>query len=1202
MALRHPSIEQRNIFVTALLVILFLSTQYAVAQVTTARLEGVVKDPTDAVIPGVVVVATNTGTNLSTEAVTNDTGLYVFPRLLPGTYTVSAELKGFKKSINQGVILQVGDTATLNIKLETGELTETVTVAAEAEVVDHVSTSLGKVINTRQIENLPLVDRNAMQLFYLQPGANRFTGGGVADGTRAIGANVTVEGVSAQDPDLGSGATTIAAPVPIEAVGEYRVVTSSASAEYGRGSGAQVQLVYRSGTNQFHGSAFDFHRNRALNANSFANNAATPYVPRPAFIRNQFGGSLGGRIIKDKAFFHVTYEGIRQKQDYSTLATVYTNTLKSGIFRYWTKGRNSNTLVDPATGVPTVPASEIATINLLTADPTRLGKDASGLFDKMVGNFPAPNDYTTGDGFNTAGYYYTYSRPLTQDQFVIKGDYVLNSKHRLSATFANQYYTRIGSGYLNGYRSYDNEATRPTAIIALDSTLSPNWLNEFRVGGVKYKTKSINPDPDRFNPKGIVIFMGLGGPGRGNPKDISLVDIYSPAVITIADNTTWIKGNHSIRGGFSVAINRDQIKYGNDYWIPVIDTSYSANQPNLPTYANLNSNDRNNAMQYLNDLTGSLGRIEQIYSANSTTAYSPFEVPYRQFRAREWSTFAQDTWKVKPNLTLNLGMQWEVMPPQYEDAGLYPQPVGGTPGLLGVSGSLGATQIGIAPDGGRHVYNTGWRNFAPNVGFNWDPFNDGKWSISANYRLAYDRHYLTNTLFMTISQEGMQSDRVLSGSAGMRLTDLNKLFNSVTGYFDPGTPLGPKAFNRSGLVTAWDPSYYLPYTSSWSLRIQHELTKGTVVAVSYVGNKATGLMRSVNFNQLEIRKNGYLTGFLAAARNLTANGDPAKGEATGVFGQLYSGMSSSDKSSMNTYLRNGDVASSANFIDRTKIIATTPVDYLAKAGLPNTFFRLNPQFDGVWLQGNNSNSTYEGLKVELNRRFHAGLQFDANYTLAKALTDYEGGQSQRDAYRDNANRKLDKTYAGIDARHVLNANFIWEVPVGTGRRWMNGSNLILNGLLGGWQINGLFGYASGSPFTVSSGYNKLSTGDASTAECTNCDPYISSKVIKGSNLFALTAGEIAQFYQPAAGSAGGTAQRFFRSPSLWTADGSVFKAFSIKYLGEQGSLQTRFEFNNAFNHPQFGSMTSTLTSATFGQISKPTGNYRIIVVALKLIF
>ncbi len=413
-----------RIAVLAFILAFVLLCQAAVAQVTTARLEGVIKDQTDAVVPGVTVVATQTGTNITFEAVSNEIGFYLFPRLPTGNYAVTAELTGFKRSINQGVHLEIGDTATLNIKLEAGGSNETVTVTAQVAVIDTISTSVGKVVSTMQIESLPLVARDPMQLFYLQPGTNRFTGGGRVDGTRGTAANVTVEGVGATEPILGSGATSTTAAVPIEAVGEYRVVTSSASAEYGRGGGAQIQLVYRSGTNEFHGSVFDFHRNRALNANTFANNKQS--LEKPTYIRNQFGGSIGGPVIKNRAFFHFTYEGIRQKTDATPNYMVYTPTLKnSGLFRYYTKGANSTTLVDSLTGVPKVPDSDIATINLLTVDSTRLGKDSSGLFDKLVGSFPNPNNYDTGDGFNTAGYRMLSTNPYTQNQIVIKGDYTL---------------------------------------------------------------------------------------------------------------------------------------------------------------------------------------------------------------------------------------------------------------------------------------------------------------------------------------------------------------------------------------------------------------------------------------------------------------------------------------------------------------------------------------------------------------------------------------------------------------------------------------------------------------------------------------------------------------------------------------------------------------------------------------------------------
>jgi len=1173
--------------------------EYTLAQVTTARLEGVIKDATEAIVPGVAIAATQTSTNLTFETITNEVGFYVFPRLPPGVYTVTTELPGFKRAIHQGVRLEVGDTGTLNIKLETGDLSETVTVTSQIAVVDTVSTSVGKVVNTKQIEDLPLVDRNPMNLFYMQPGANRFTGGGRVDGTRNTAANVTVEGVGATEPILGAGATSTAAAVPVEAVGEYRVVTSSASAEYGRGSGAQIQLIYRSGTNEFHGSAFEFHRNRVLNANTFANNKQG--ITKPSFIRNQFGGSLGGPVIKDKVFFHFTYEGVREITNATPNYLVYTdNVKKNGIFRYYTKGANSITLVDSLTGVPKVPESDIATINLLTVDSTRLGKDASGLFDKLVGSFPAPNNYDTGDGFNTGGHRILSKNPLTENREVFKADYILTEKHRISFTYAHLKYRRNYSNVmLNGYKEIQEEPN-PTAILSFDSALTPHWLNEFRVGGVKRGSFFLNEDPDRFKAEGITVFVGLGGPARGHPKDIFLPQVFPSPVITISDNMTWIKGNHGFKWGVDIRTNRSNVQYGDDYYFPVSDTRNASNPANVPTLPNLAGADRTRAQQLTNDVTGTLGRITQSFHANKTDAYTPFETKYRRWRSKEYSFFFQDTWKVRPNFTLNLGTRYEVMPPHYEAAGVYAYPVNGYLGLSGISGTGGETKMGLAPGGGKETHKMDWNNFAPNVGFNWDPTGAGKWSISGNYRISYDRTWLATTLFVDFDQEGMSTNRTLDAAAGTRLTALPGLFNSSKGYFDPGLPFGAKAFNRQGNVNVYDPSLYTPYTGSWSLRFQREILRNTALAVSYVGNKATGMPRSPNLNQVEIRKNGYLQGFLAAQRNLLANNNPMTGEATGVFGQIYNVMSTSDKNSIISNLRDGIVATAANFIDYSRASS----QYLEKAGLPLNFFRLNPQFNNAYLVGNHSYSTYHGMKVEVTRRMQSGLQFDFNYTFSKALTDYEGGQSQRDAYRDNENRRLDKTYAGIDARHVINANFIWDIPVGAGRRWLNASNWLVNGVLGGWQMNGIFAYSTGDPFTIQSGRAHLTTGDNSTADCTGCTPGMTAKVVRdGANLRALTTDEVKLFTDPPAGSAGLTAQRYFRAPTLWVFDGSIFKSFRLGFLpGEQGALQSRFEFFNMFNHTRFGSPTSDITSGSFGVISPPTGNQRIVQVALKILF
>lgn len=303
-----------------MLCVAVLLTANAAAQVTSARVEGVVKDQSDAIIPGATLIARNVENNLSYETISDDAGRYIFPSLRPGIYTISAELPGFKRTTLSELRFSVGDAATIDLILELGQITEEVTVTAAAPTVDKVSSSIGKVVEQEQIENLPLLNRNPMMLYYMQAGVNPTRRAdtsqqqrGSVDGLRTISNNVTVEGVYAQDPFLDQSPANPSFAVPSESVSEYRVVTSSASAEYGRGAGAQVQAVYKSGTNNLHGSVYDYLRNTELNANNFFSNRQGQ--ERPTFLRNQFGFALGGPIVKDRAFIFGSWEGIREKKD-----------------------------------------------------------------------------------------------------------------------------------------------------------------------------------------------------------------------------------------------------------------------------------------------------------------------------------------------------------------------------------------------------------------------------------------------------------------------------------------------------------------------------------------------------------------------------------------------------------------------------------------------------------------------------------------------------------------------------------------------------------------------------------------------------------------------------------------------------------------------------------------------------------------------
>ena len=1158
----------------------------AVGQSANARLDGVVKDTSGGVVPGVAVTVTNEATNLSFETFTNDAGFFIFANLTPASYTLSCELPGFKRYSETKLKLDVGATVTQDITLETGNISEEIVVTSEVAQVDRVSQSLKTVVGERKIINLPLVDRNPLNLFFLQAGANRVSAGGAGriNGLRNTANNVQIEGIASNDPMLTGGATQSLAPIIAEGMAEYSVTNSSAAAENGLGSGSQIQLIYKSGGNDFHGSVWEFHRNRALNSNSFFNNRSG--LDKPAFRRHQYGFAVGGPVQKDKAFFHFTYENTTQVQDATVNRTVYTDAFKSsGIFQY----------EHETTGA-------IETIDLTTIDPTRTGM--SSIFTGFANSLPSPNNFDIGDGLNTGGFRFNSNDPLDDWRLILKGDYVISDKHRFSVTYADRRLDNPTEFHISGVRRSTNNEKYPAGVFTFTSNFTPNFLNELRLGGTKRDWKFDNPARSGVTTP-LINFNGLGGPVRGtsaNPS-IFLPQQGPSATLTINNNVTWIRGDHTFKGGIDFRINRSNVAFGGDYYLPVVNTSSASNPVTIPDLDGLADADLGRAEQLTNDVTGTLGQLRQDFQQISPdgASFVPFETKLRRWRSREYSFFFQDTWRFRPNLTLQLGFRYEFLPPHFEDEGIFSYPVLNGQAcvecIFGISGP-GETQLGLLPEGGRELYPTDKNNFAPNIGFTWDPTGSGEWSIAANYRVAYDRNPLVNTLFQDFNQEGASTVQRFNGVGGRPLSDAE----GISLGFDPGTPFGPKPFNRTGTVTVWDPNYATPYVQSWSLRVQREIMRNTVLELAYVGNHGVGLPRALDLNQRIVRENGFLDGFLVAQANLAASGDPLVGQDTGVFGQIWTQMTPGQQSGQLSNITRGEVAAVANFID-----FNLGGDPLEAAGLPDNFFRVNPQFGPAQLLGNNSHSTFNGLRVDLRRRFSDGLQFQFNYALGKALTDYEGGQSQRNAFRDNLNQGLDKSRSAADARHIVNANVIYELPFGRGRRWANFSNGFLDAVLGGWQVNGILSYSSGQPFTIqSTGRNNLTTGDSSTATFLGDDPGITNSVnTGGDNVTFLNEEQQGLFEQPVAGSAGLTAQRFFDGPSFWVLDSSVFKRFRTPWVsGEDASLELRFEFFNTTNSTVFspyGAAQTNINSGSFGNVTA-TRSPRIMQVALKFIF
>ncbi len=1168
--------------------LLLLITPAALGQ-SNAQLEGVVADATGAVIPGVEVTLTNNATNLSTTVITGPNGRYIFVNIRPGSYALAAELPGFKRAASPAIGLEVGDTRTFDLVLETGDITEEVTVTSETPPVDRVSQSIRAVVDEKKIVDLPLVGRNPMNLFFLQAGANRVGAGGSGrvNGLRNTTSNVQIEGIASNDNMLTGGATQSLAPVIVEAMAEYSVTTSSAAAEAGLGGGAQVQMIYKSGTNEYHGSVFEFHRNKALNANNFYRNRQG--LDTPVFRRHQYGFAVGGPIVKDRAFFHFTYEEETQTTDATTQRTVWTDRFKSsGIFQY----------TDTVDGLT-------KEIDLKTVDPRRTG--ISSEFSSFAAMLPSPNNTDSGDGFNTGGHRFSSNDPLDEWRMVLKGDYIISDKHRTGISYADRRRDNPSSFHILGHRNSTNNEKYPAGIFTLTSNFTPTFLNELRMGGTKRDWKFSQGDPSRFKPVPVLNFNSLGGPSRGGNANRStfLPQAGPSATLTINNNTTWIRGDHTFKGGIDFRINRSNVAFGGDAYIPIADTQNSRNPAVIPALAGLSGADEGRAAQLLNDITGTLGTLEQSFQqvTSSGDAFVPFETKLRKWRSREYSFYFQDTWRFNDRLTLQLGTRYEVLPAHFEANDIFSYPVDSSGNacvqcLFGISGP-GETTLGQLPNAGRSdLYETDFNNFAPNLGFTWDLFGNGKTTFASNYRVAYDRNPLVNTLFQDFSQEGASTALLIFGASLPAAQATLANAQSISAGIDPGVPYGPKAFDRNGTVTVWDSSYATPYVQSWSMRLQREVMRNTVLEIAYVGNHAVGEPRAIDVNQIQIRDNGFLSGFLVAQDNLALNGDVLVGRDTGVFGQIWAAAGS--PTSQNSNVSRGEVADVANFFDRS--LGGAP---LAAAGLPDNFFRTNPQFDRAQLLGQNSHSTFHGLRLDMRRRFTEGLQFQINYAWGKGLTDYEGGQSQRNAFRDNENRGLDKSRSSSDARHIINSNFIYELPFGRGRRFANFDSGVLDAVLGGWQVNGIFTYSSGQPVTIESNDRRtLTLGDHGSVGYAGTDFTIGSNINTSglSTPSAFTAAEKALFSHPVAGSAGFVAQRAFPDASFWVLDSSLFKSFRTPWFaGEDSEIQFRFEFFNTTNSTTFDAFNDNFVSSSFGNINS-SRSARIMQVGLKFIF
>src|SRR5215472_14121179 len=669
-------------------------------QVSTSRIEGTVVDATNAVVADASVKVTNEDTGVSYDVKTGSTGTYTVPSLTPGPYTVKVTHQGFDTFTSTHNALSIGAPLVVNVTLKVGTTTEVVEVQGSYQRIETTNATVSDVMTPQQVKELPLNGRNPLNLLSLEPGVTQRTTQSAGSGTHVFGSrdrshNVTIDGIDANESTVPNPQSNIQRLNP-DNVQEFRTVTLDPTAEYGRNSGANVMIGTSSGTNAFHGSAFYFNRNTIFNANEWFNNANGQ--PRPDLKLNQYGFDVGGPILKNKTFFFGSFQNndIRQTGPISSafgVPLVYTATARSGIFRY-VKGTingfssNSRSLVDAngnlLAGVPvcsgSVTTNCVASYNIFGNDPKGIGGDPAVM--GLINSTPLPNTFSSvGDGLNTAGFNWNPPTKFAGPHWFVRVDHTFSENDNVFVRYLQNHFDTTEGDFLNarpevfpGFPPL-GEVRRIGKNLAVGyrHVFSPSLVNEFTTG---------------FNRFAFNFTFGESNPNFGDPTKLppwsdqcvfgSFINISSPLCVSphtqravtapqFIDNLSWVHGAHTIRTGFNFRFyyhNDSRGFFGSGILAPVVFFNQSLRQGGLPAASGISSADNATLQQTIVETLGIPAGIQQGFAANfNANTYNPGRYATVYTRAKQYDTYVQDEWHIRPTLVLNAGVRWEINPP-----------------------------------------------------------------------------------------------------------------------------------------------------------------------------------------------------------------------------------------------------------------------------------------------------------------------------------------------------------------------------------------------------------------------------------------------------------------------------------------------------------------------------------------------------------
>lgn len=1227
-------IRERFFRAFALLTFLLVLAGAGLSQGTTSRVTGVVTDSSGAPVTGATVTLKHEGTGSTLKMETNDSGFYVFDLIQAGSYEVSVEKAGFKKFISRGNSALINQPTTVNVSLEVGDVSATVQVVGAAEQVQtSTSGNLGSTVDQRTLESLPIVGargRNPLDLLNFQPGivAGSNTGGGVhVNGSRDRAFNFTLDGIDINESTAGGSNFTPLRPNP-DSIQEFQIVTSNFTAELGRSSGAQVTLVTRSGTNQFHGSVFEYYQTPRFNAKSYGETLLKQ--PKGQFVQHIFGGSFGGplsnfglgegesfKLFRDKAFFFANLQLLRAYDTALVTRTVYTPSARLGLFRYVVGRANApagtTTAAVDSNGNPVLPACAggppptnqpcISSYNIATLSPTTFDTTLLGYINSM----PTPNNFGAGDGLNTAGFNFASPQRERQYDFSTKFDFKFNDKHSSYVRYAQGSQTSLGDAGNGGRPRFPNapnfvDTGRTPKNLAVNWRWAPasNLVNEFIYGLSKFRFSFATPEPD---PVYSFIFQ--------LPTDINTNFSYNARGVTtnqFVDNVTWITGNHTIKSGLNFRFNRhkdDRSGVAGTSIEPVVRFAFgttSAGYAGFGIPANttgINSTDLTRLHNTIADLLGRVTSVSQAFIADPANA-GAFLTPGSRWlntaNYAEYDFYAQDSWRVRPNLVFDIGLRWEIKATPAVD---------GRPILVPDQAmKLGAPASNTIKFVEGKLFDTDYTKILPSIGFAWDPFGSGKTSVRANYRLASDRiatFLFGSSIFQNALGNTLGATNTAFGQGGGLFRNIAPVIASLIPTQTPAQARQPAAFGALS-TNVIDPDLQFPQIHEWSASFQREIGKSNVVEVNYIGKRGVHLLGGYNVNQVDIFATDPRCGAQTFVQAFTQAQDAANAANTNCLASLLSGglatgNSVAFRTQFSTDLTNSNVGTVAQTLARQ-----TGTLALTARGFSPFFFQKYPQFNGgVNVFDSNDYSDYHGFQFILKRRMSNGLGYQLGYTRSTSkdnrswdpsLSTVNTGNSQAGSSTpfDLRDRNLNYAFSDFDRRNVVQATYVYELPFGKGK-WINPENRALNYALSGWQVSGTTVYMSGRPFTVYSGRFTLGNIIQTPANCTGCTPDMGSVFLEsGTNTFFSLA-QRNMFSTPTPGTIGNTGRNFFRNAPYFQTDISLLRKFKF---GERWAFDLRVDARNLTNTVNFdisaNNANMTMFATQFGKMFDANGN------------